>query len=189
MTQFYIICTCPLVFIIHIYTYHTLIPAFCRYIDLNCVCSISICCRFLCRVVMCNVCCSQMCFSTHILWKAATLNWSGSHTDDEEVGLLLLHHVSICTTWVWCFSAEGTRVHKSQKKRRQTAGPPLWKPRYCYLVVICYMLVDTSKKFKILVMFRVTNHCACNCSVTDEILPISFHMTVNCVYDTHVKGS
>jgi hypothetical protein len=45
------------------------------------------------------------------------------------------------TKTIWCFSAEGTRVHKGQKKRRQTAGSPLRKPRYYYLVVRCSVLI------------------------------------------------
>ena len=146
-TQFYIICTCTVVFIVHIHVYHTAISVFCRYENLNCVCSFRIWCSFLFCVVMCNVCSSQMYLSTYILWTAATMNWKVSVTQmTENIGLLLLHHVSICTLSIWCFSAERTRVHKSQKKRRQTAGSPLWKPRYYYLaVIVTYWLRDMRK--------------------------------------------
>jgi len=126
-----------MLFLLFIHVYHTAISIFCRYENLNCVCSVRIWCSFLFCVVMCNVCSSHMCLSTYILWTAASMNWRVSVTQmTESIGLLLLHHVSICTLSIWCFSAERTRVHKSQKKRRQTAGSPLWKPRYCYLAVI-----------------------------------------------------
>jgi len=74
MAQFYIICTCPVVFIVHIHAYHTPISVFCRYENLNCACSVMIWCSFLSCVVICFVGCSQMCLSTYILWTAAPVN-------------------------------------------------------------------------------------------------------------------
>jgi len=35
-------------------------------------------------------------------------------------------------------------------------------------------------------MLRVTSYCACNFSVTDHLLQVSFHMIVNCVSDTQM---
>jgi hypothetical protein len=43
--------------------------------------------------------------------------------------------------------------------------------------------------FEIMAVFRVTNYCACNFSVTGHILQVSFHMMMNCVSDTQVKDS
>ena len=70
----HLVCTSPVLFIVHIHAYHTPISVFCRYENLNCVCSVRIWCSFLFCVVMCNVCSSQMCLSTCILWIAATMN-------------------------------------------------------------------------------------------------------------------
>jgi hypothetical protein len=126
MAQFYIKCTCPVVFIVHIHAYRTPISVFCRYENLNYVCSVMIWCSFPSCVVICFVCCSQMCWSTYILWTAAPVNWRVSHTDDWEHWFVTftscqrLYFISLMF-----FSRKNQSTQKSEEKEANCGIPTL----------------------------------------------------------------
>jgi hypothetical protein len=146
MAQFYIIRTCPVVFIVHIHVYHTPISVFFRYENLNCVCSVRFWCSFLFCVVMCNVCSSQMCLSTYILRTAATVNWRASHTDDREHWLVTFtscQHLQFIN--LMFFSRKNQSTQKSEEKEANCGIPTLKAKVLLLAVIVTHWLRDMRK--------------------------------------------
>lgn len=95
---------------------------------------------------MCNVCSSQICLSTCILWTAATLNWWISHTDDWEHWLVTftscqhLYYISLMF-----FSRKNQSTQKSEEKEAN-CGIPTLKAKVLLFSCHCYIVIERHQK-------------------------------------------
>lgn len=95
---------------------------------------------------MCNMCSSQICLSTCVLWTAATLNWWISHTDNWEHWLVTftscqhLYYISLMF-----FSRKNQSTQKSEEKEAN-CGIPTLKAKVLLLSCHCYIVIERHQK-------------------------------------------